>query len=293
MKQINIIICIGMLIGLVSCDKNFIRIDEPDNYLTAPSNVSNISYEALPGQIQLNWDVPVDSNYYFLRVSYFDPLDKIDKSFIASPGTDNKLIDNTRARYGDYKFTFQTFNRLEQGGRATEFTARSGAAPVTETISRNKVELNAAQLSTNNQEPTEGPIANLIDGNAGTFFHTRWSQPQIPMPQYIQVNLNESLENFQFYTQNRNGSQEAPAIVEVQISDDGNEWETIETIDTGLPAGSAAEYTSEIFRPGKTFRHFRYNVLKTQAGRNYFNLAEFALYDVTITTYNPETDEDN
>lgn len=291
MKQIYIILSVFAIITLMSCDKNFDRLAEPDEFQTAPSVVSNVTSEALPGQIELNWEVPADKNFYFLRISYYDHLTKTDKSVLASNGTTSIVVDDTRARYGDYEFKFQTFNRKNQGSEVMTVKARSGAAPITETITRKKVELNEAQLSTKHQEPSEGPIKNLIDGNVNTFFHTRWSSPQQPMPHDIQINLNEPLENFQFYTQNRNGSQEAPAVVEVQISNDGTNWETIETIEAGIPSGGSAEYTSAVFRPGKTFRHFRYNVLRTQNSRNYFNLAEFALYDVTINIYNPETDE--
>ncbi len=293
MKRIYIyLITFTTLYGLIGCDKNFERMEEPDDFLTVPSRVSNIAFKSLPGEILLKWDVPADSNFYFLRITYYDPLVKADKSLLASAGTDSILIKNTRARYGDYEFKFRTFNRKNEGSEAIILKARSEKAPVTETIIRKKVELNEGQLSSNHPEPTEGPIKNLIDGDGNTFFHTRWSSPQEDMPHYIQINLNEPLQVFQFYTQNRNGSQEAPAVVEVQISEDGLEWTTIHTIEGGIPSGSRAEYTSEIFQAGSPFRFFRYNVTRTANNRKYFNLAEFALYDVTINIYNPETDEE-
>ena len=51
-------------------------------------------------------------------------------------------------------------------------------------------------LSTNAQEPTEGPIANLVDGNSGSFFHTRWSSPLIALPHYIQIDFTEPHQDF-------------------------------------------------------------------------------------------------
>lgn len=294
MKRIYLYMLVWITIGgLAACSADFERIEIPNDYLGSPSTVSNITYEALSGQISLTWNVPADKNFYFLRVSYYDPLTKTSKSFLTTPDNNTLVIDNTRERYGDYEFTFQTFNRKDEGSEIQTIKARSLAAPITETITKKKVVLTEGQLSTNNQEPSEGPIKNLIDGSSSTFFHTRWSNPQIDMPQYIQVNLNEALTNFQFYYQNRNGSQVGPEVLEVQICRNGVEWKTIATISAGLPSASQAEYTSEIYRIAEPFTFFRYNVTKTYGDKKYFNLAQFALYDVTINTYNPETDEEN
>lgn len=67
-------------------------------------------------------------------------------------------------------------------------------------------------LSTDNQEPSEGPIKNLVDGNYNSFFHTRWSSPQKPLPQYIQIDFKEAHQVFMFWYRNRNGSQVGPEI---------------------------------------------------------------------------------
>lgn len=293
MKRIYLYMLAWITIGgLAACSTNLEQIEAPNDYQNPPSAISNIAYEALPGQIALTWDVPADKNFYFLRVSYYDPLAKTNKSFLATPGNNRLIIDNTRQRYGDYEFTFQTFNRKNEGSAVQTIKARSLAAPITETITKKKVELVEGQLYSDNPEPSEGPIKNLIDGDSNTFFHTRWSAPQVDMPQYIQVTLNEALTNFQFYYQNRNGSQVGPEVLEVQISRDGMAWETISTISEGLPSGSRAEYTSEIYRITEPFTVFRYNVTKTYGDKKYFNLAEFALYDVMISIYDPETDEE-
>ena len=67
------------------------------------------------------------------------------------------------------------------------------------------MKIEADQLSTNAQEPSEGPIKNLIDGKGNTFFHTRWSSPQIELPHYIQIDFKEAHEDFAIYYQNRYG----------------------------------------------------------------------------------------
>ena len=87
------------------------------------------------------------------------------------------------------------------------------------------MKIEADQLSTNAQEPSEGPIKNLIDGKGNTFFHTRWSSPQIELPHYIQIDFKEAHEDFAIYYQNRTDntwtSEGRPSVVELQISSDG------------------------------------------------------------------------
>lgn len=54
----------------------------------------------------------------------------------------------------------------------------------------------ASQLSTNAQEPTEGAIANLVDGNTSTFFHSTWSVSSSDNAyHYIQVDLENAYKN--------------------------------------------------------------------------------------------------
>jgi len=290
MKQQSFIYAAILLIATFfsSCDEKFEVFEDTATGSDFPTNVDSVISEALPGQILLKWDVPSDSNYYYLQLSYYDHLMEEKVFEVVSVYADSILIDNTRAKYGDYEFVFQAFNKNGQGSDKINVVAKSGIAPATETITTTKLVLTESQLSTNNQEPSEGPIANIIDGDSNSFFHTRWSSPQISMPQYIQVDLDEPVDDFQFYYQNRNGSQVGAEILEVQISVDGENWETISTISTGLPSSSQGEFTSAIFEPGHTFTYFRYNVLQTYNSKNYFNMAEFELYDVVIDTYDPE-----
>lgn len=290
MKRLFIYSACALLVAFTSsCTENFESFETPENAKTGtPSSISAITSEALPGQIMLKWDVPADSNLHLVQISYLDHLTDQKVTKIASIYTDSMLIDNTRAKFGDYEFSFQSFSADNISGTVQTLKAKSGKAIATTVYTATKIVLTADQLSTNNQEPSEGPIANIIDGNTGSFFHTRWSSPQIPMPQYIQVDLKTPIENFQFYYQNRNGSQVGAEILEVQVSVDGTEWTTLSTIEAGLPSASKGEYTSEVFQAGFPFKHFRYNVVKTYGSKNYFNMAEFALFDVDVQVFDPE-----
>lgn len=277
--------------SITGCGGDYDSFVASDKMVTGkPSAVSNITSEELPGQIKLHWDVPADSAFYFLKIAYFDHLTQTEKTKVASRYTNEVIIDNTRAKYGDYQFTFQTFNNNNEGGEIALFSAKSGIAPITETITSTKLKLDNSQFSTDNQEPSEGPISNLNDGNPNTFFHTRWSSPQVPLPQYIQIKLNEPLTNFSFSYQNRNGSQVGPEHLKVLIGNNGADWTEVAEFTSGLPSASQAIYNSPVIRNNEPFTYVRFSVTKTYGDKYYFNLAEFMLYDTRIDIYDPESE---
>ena len=207
--------------AFASCDDNFTNIEEA-GYLAQPKTIdaSSVTSEALPGAIKLRWTVPADSSFSYMKISYVNPANQEKVTNVVSIYTDSLLITNTLKRYGDYTFTFQAFNDKGDAGQPVEVKAQSGAVPPTISYEKeDEVKLSADQLSTDDQEPSEGPIKNLVDGNSNTFFHTRWSSPQKPMPQYVQIDFKEAHQVFMLYYQNRNGSQRPPAAFEIQVRD--------------------------------------------------------------------------
>ena len=292
-KNLKYIIAAGLLICMASCDSN-LEPFETVGVTGAPAVIepSAVKSEALPGQIKLTWEAP-EGDFSYLKVRYNDPIQKKEITKLFSKGTTEWLIEDTRARFGDYTFYFQTFNAAHQGSEIKEVKAKSGVAPaITTETKRTKVTLTTDQLSTNAQEPKEGPIKNLIDGNNGTFFHTRWSDPLLPLPHYFQINFKEEHENFALFYKNRTDNtwttDGRPSVVELQVSNDAQSWETVSTI-SGLPSQHSTEYTSGYIVAGRKFNYFRFNVIATTGNTSYFNLAEFVFYDVDLSVYDPET----
>lgn len=276
--------CVG-----AGCDDK-LETFETQGYTGTPAAVGEMTSEALPGQIRLTWSVPEGAEFAYMKIWYEDPLKKETVYKIASESTVELTIDDTRARFGEYEIFYQTFNINDEGGEIKSIKAVSGGAPATYTLK--KYALAAEMLSTNAQEPTEGPIANLVDGNTGSFFHTRWSSPQIPLPHYIQIDFNEEHQSFVVNYVNRTDNtwttDGRPTKVELQTSNDGEVWETITTL-TDFPIGAGSEYTSDYVISDKTFTHFRFNVIETSGNTSYFNLGEFSFSDLEI--YDPETVE--
>lgn len=305
MKLNYIIASIAVAFAATACDSK-LEVFEPggDSFTGTPVPVSNINTESLPGQIKLSWD-DADAQYEYMRMTYKDPLQggtEVKKLFSPSQfGKTEVIIDNTRARYGDYTFSFQAFNVAGQGSAPVTFTAKSGAAPKTYTepdkSTRVKYPLTADMLSTDNQEPNEGPISNLVDGSTGTFFHTRWSGTQVPLPQYVQIDFNEVHKAFavKYCTRVVGNSDGYPTAATMQVQPVGSDnWVDVGYISEGMPTAknSASWFETPWFFYENGFDKFRFLVTAVTDNKNYFHMSEIEFYDVNLEIYDPETDED-
>lgn len=67
------------------------------------------------------------------------------------------------------------------------------------------VPLTVSMLSTNAQEPTEGPISNLLDDDVNTFFHSAWSI-SVSGYHYLQITLPNACSRVAIEYTNRNSS---------------------------------------------------------------------------------------
>lgn len=146
-------------------------------------------------------------------------------------------------------------------------------------ISYNKIPLTVDMLSTNAQETYEGPIANLIDNNPATYFHSAYSYAT-SAPHYFQVKLKSAISSVQFFYQNRNNGNGKPQDVKILVSSDGATWKELTRIDSGLPTAPASTYNSPILKADQPFTYFRFEVQRTNSGTapTFFNMAEFNLY---------------
>lgn len=106
----------------------------------------------------------------------------------------------------------------------------------------------------------------------------------------MDIKLDEPLSNFRFYYLNRNGSVAAPEHVDILVSKDGKEWTELTKITGGLPSGSRGEYTSAILQSETPFSYLRWSVTQVYGMKGYWNMAEFALYDIQIEIIDPEQD---
>lgn len=279
------------LIGLASCN------DDNKEEAIVPGTISNLRAEAREGAVILRWDVPADSSYFYLKVTYNDPWQQKDRIKQVSIYADSLLVDGMLNRFGDYTFTVQPYSRTHTPGAPLTYEASCDPLQPTYTVfSERELKLTADNLETNAQEPSEGPIANLIDGNNDTFFHTRWSGTVPPAPHYLQLNFSAPLaeQGFKFKFRNRhNNDANKPQTIEILISEDGETFVPLTTLNEGMPTVRGSEYTSptimfvDHFQP----KHIRFNVTETNNGTVFFTMAEFWYYECVIGTYDPETED--
>lgn len=141
----------------------------------------------------------------------------------------------------------------------------------------NQISLTVDMLSTNAQEPSEGPIKDLIDGDPATYFHSAWSVG-VSQPHYVEIALKEPIKRMAFKFQNRaNANGKAQEIKVLGLTDS---WEELETLTGGMPTGAGSIYSSKTIASTKPFSRIRLVVMKTNSGTapTFFNMAELFLY---------------
>ena len=179
MKKILLGLCVILgLINMIGCSS--------DEKYPMPTSIdqNSLSAEAKAGAIKLKWTVPADSNYYYVKVTYTLPEDGKKCMRLASVNSDTMLVDNLLHRYGDINFTLQPCNRAGEASQSCSIMAQALPALKQIKTDRNPITLSAKQLYTDDQESSEGPIANLVDGRNDTYFHMSWSSPT-PFPHLL------------------------------------------------------------------------------------------------------------
>lgn len=283
-----------ILFTLLSCAIALTACNSNDDHIT-PSNISDITHTARPGALLLKWDVPIDSNYLYVKVSYHDPWTDKDIVKLASVYSDTIVISEMLQKFGDYTFTLQTFSSTGDGGTPIEYKASSLPRPAEQTVSSiEDITLTADMLSTNSQETKEGPIADMIDGNNATFFHSRWSGTDRPWPAYVQVELAEPVRAFIFkYITRNNAGAHKPQEIDVQVSNDGTNFTTVTSITEGLPTTASTEYASSPIVADQAYKYIRLLVKKTNQSdmsRQWFCMAELKLQKCEMSIYDPENE---
>lgn len=133
-----------------------------------------------------------------------------------------------------------------------------------------------------------GKVSNLLDENAGTFFHSNWSSLSDDYD-YLQIDFGTAagLDKFKIGGQQRgDGNYDRPKFIEVYGSNDNTNWTPITTV-TGLPNSQGATWESDPISVDTRYSHLKF-VVKTYTNENdvsrpYFHMAKFDLYKVTST----------
>ena len=183
----------------------------------------------------------------------------------------------------------------ESGRIALKDAIEAASATAYETIALQTTDAAAAgYIWTNAQEASEGPIANLLDGDSNTFFHSDW-HGNVTDPHYLEVDMGEGQSISEFaikYQRRMNNNNNRPTEIIIEGSNDGETFTAIRTLTAeadGLPTVQGNDtYTSPIISAGAAYRYVRFTVSQTNNGSIFFTFSEFGLvsksasYDAVI-----------
>lgn len=218
-----------------------------------------------------------NTSYVLLPAEAYSLNPKVDFKKGTSSVSTEIVIENSKLGYKEYVLPL----KLSSCSMPTfEIDQTKNVCLLQMGVPLDKIALTTGMLSTNAQEPSEGAIAGLIDGNVNTYFHTSWSTTVENPPHYFQIALNTPITAFKFqYTTRFSNGNAAPQTIDLMVSNDGTTFSSVQVISSGLPTGGNASYTSPIIDAGQTFKYLRIAVPKSVAGENtFFVMSEFSLY---------------
>ena len=182
----------------------------------------------------------------------------------------------------------------------TTLSAVCTATPTTAAVALQTTDAAAAgYLSTNAQETSEGPIANLIDGSTTNYFHSSWQSASTGY-HYLQIDMGTgvSIQDFVInYTTRPGNFYNKPATMVVSGSNDGTTFTPITTLSSSnayspLPVSGVKQesYQSSLISSSTAYRYLRFTVTATNNNAAnsgspkypYFSMAEFSLTRVNM-----------
>ncbi|MDH6535109.1 DUF1735 domain-containing protein [Parabacteroides sp. 52] len=188
------------------------------------------------------------------------------------------MVDRTKLVYGNYVLPLRLTDCTQQGFviDPEKDACLYGISYVPDKSKLKSVALKADMLSSNAVEPSEGSLANLLDGNVETFFHSAWSVA-VDGNHYLQVALptESTALSFNYTTRSANGNA-APVEIIIEGSMDGVSFSKINTLDSGLPTEGKQSYVSQVM-VGKPFKIVRFTVTKNKTGGKFFVWSEFGM----------------
>jgi len=263
--------------------------------LEAPSDIAKLTAKPDTGSVVLTWDMPSDSSYLYIDVSYDKYPNSADTSEIihkrASRYADSLVIDGLLHKY-EYTFKVQPFNDNgddKVGGNTIE---SEKVKPIRRPVKREYIEDDLTQIEgitpdmidTHTQEPSEGPKENLLDDDINTYWHSAWSSGVEPLPHWVQFNFKEEQEvvTIKYTLRQTSDPSGFPTQFGLAVSQDGQDWERIWESEEELPYDPGdAVFTINLDKNHKA-QYFRVLILKNQGGTNFVHLSTLKLFTMGL-----------
>ena len=155
--------------------------------------------------------------------------------------------------------------------------------PVVLTVRVPQYPLTESMISSNATEPSEGSIANLLDGDVNTFFHSAWSV-NVDGQHYIQLTLPEAVSKFAFsYTNRAANGNAAMADFTVLAGPDEDHLAEVKHFtkdDDNLPVTGKGVFNSRELVPSEPAKIIRFVHTRNWTGGKFFVWSEFSLFAI-------------
>jgi len=128
-------------------------------------------------------------------------------------------------------------------------------------------------------EEGEGEPGNAVDGQDGTFWHSRWSKDAPAHPHWLTVDLGQTLNVASVTALPRQGGNSNGRVkdYEIYVSADGKEWGTV--VAKGTWKNSGSEQTAKFKSPAKG-RYLKLVALSEVEGQKFASIAELDVQTV-------------
>lgn len=193
--------------------------------------------------------------------------------------------------YEGYKNTYDAFI----SNNAISISSSPITLQATNPNAENYIMSNAPHNTGNNANDKAGCTA-LLDGNTGTYFHSRYSGTAVNENHYLQVHLSEAVSLFRFhYTRRLDNNNNRPTRIVVSGSNDGVNFKQLGVLtdaDATNPLPTAEtknDYQSNVISTqGTPYTYIRFTVTATNTntkfnGYPFFTMSEFGMESVTAT----------
>ena len=129
------------------------------------------------------------------------------------------------------------------------------------------------KVSASSSEKGEGDPANAIDGQSGTFWHSRWSPKEVEPPHWLKIDFGKSLKIAAVTYLPRQGGNSNGRVkdYEIFVSADGKQWG--QPVAKGTFKNNGNEQTLKLAKPA-TARYLKFVALSEVSGHKFASIAE-------------------
>lgn len=261
-----------------------------------PTDIANLTSKSLPGSIQLDWEYPEgEKNIHCIEIRYFDAAKGKEVMKMVSGATSSIVINDTRLKYGEYKFRLQPLSETLTPGTIHEITEVSQRSEIIETFTSKELTLTADDIIINGIY-SSSKAESLFDGDNATYvnFDYAVSTATGVTREYV-IHYPKAQEFVQFSYINRDHKDaKFPSTIECLVKvNESDPWTLATTLTLEkdqLPNKPLGSFRSKEYKAPFEFNYFCFRVPTVHSGSDVknFSLAEFRVFEVEYYFFDPE-----